>query len=309
LVDAKWPGCLHRRRAASSCFLWAFQFGTPAICWGSFFAGTDRPTIGFPVSLADPIVWSCKAWRRRRILKKASAPEQYWNDAYEALPVLGNLSGEERERLRTLAILFLHEKSVEGVQGLQLTERMRLIIALQGCVPILHLGLEWYSGWKSVLVYPYQFVTDHQQMDESGVVHRVRRHLSGESWLRGPVVVSWPDVAEACVIDGHNLIIHEFAHKLDMLNGRANGFPPLHHGMDGQTWARVFTRAFEDLRRRIELGRPLPIDPYGATEPAEFFAVLSEVYFETPQVLQVTYPDVYDQLQAFYHPVPPLIKP
>ena len=253
-------------------------------------------------------MWSFKAWRRRRILKKASIPAQSWNDAYEVLPLLGNLSGEEHERLRTLAILFLHEKSVEGVQGLELTDRMCLIIALQGCLPILHLGFEWYSGWKSVLVYPYRFVTDHQQMDASGVVHNVRRHLSGESWLRGPVVVSWPDVAEAGVIDGHNLIIHEFAHKLDILNGRANGFPPLHRGMDAQTWARVFTHAFEDLRRRIDRSEPPPIDPYGATEPAEFFAVLSEVYFETPQVLREAYPDVYEQLHAFYCPVPPIIR-
>ena len=248
-------------------------------------------------------MWSYKAWRRRRILKQASIPEQVWDDAYEALPLLENLSSEDRERLRTLAILFLYEKAVEGVQGLVLTDRMRLIIALQGCLPILRLGLEWYSGWKSVLVYPYQFVTDRQQTDESGVVHRVRRHLSGESWLRGPVVVSWPDVASAGVIDGHNLVIHEFAHKLDMLNGRANGFPPLHRGMNAQTWSKVFTLAYEDLRQRIDRGDYLPIDPYGATEPAEFFAVLSEVYFETPQVIRQQYPDVFAQLHAFYCPM------
>ena len=251
-------------------------------------------------------MWSFKAWRRRRILQKASYSKQALEGAYGALPLLAHLGSEEHERLRALAILFLHDKSVEGVQGLQLTERMCLIIALQGCLPILHLGLEWYSGWKSVLVYPYRFVTDHQQTDEAGVVHQSRRHLSGESWLRGPVVVAWPDAAEAGVIDGHNLIIHEFAHKLDMLNGRANGFPPLHRGMDAQRWAHVFTHAFEDLRRRIECGQALPIDPYGATEPAEFFAVLSEVYFETPRVLQQAYPDVYEQLRAFYQPVPPL---
>lgn len=254
-------------------------------------------------------MWSYKAWRRRRVLKRASIPEQAWDNAYEALPLLASLSGEEHERLRALAILFLHEKAVEGVQALELTDRMRLIIALQGCLPILHLGLDWYSGWKSVLVYPYRFVTDHQQMDASGVVHNVRRHLSGESWLRGPVVVSWPDVASAGVIDGHNLIVHEFAHKLDMLNGRANGFPPLHSDMNVQIWSKVFTLAFEDFRQRIDRGDHLPIDPYGGTEPAEFFAVLSEVYFETPQVLQQAYPDAYDQLCAFYHPVPPLIKP
>jgi len=253
-------------------------------------------------------VWSFKAWRRRRILQKAAISQQSWSEAYEVLPLLGHLSGEEHKRLRTLAMLLLHEKSVAGVQGLELTDRMRLIIALQGCLPILNLGLDWYSGWKSVLVYPYRFVTEHQQTDEAGVVHRVRRHLSGESWLRGPVVVSWPDVAEAGVIDGHNLVIHEFAHKLDMLNGRANGFPPLHSGMNVHTWSEVFTRAYEDFRQRIDRGEHLLIDPYGATEPAEFFAVLSEVYFETPQVLRNTYPDVYEQLHAFYCPVPQLIK-
>ncbi|MEX2365900.1 MAG: zinc-dependent peptidase, partial [Pseudohongiellaceae bacterium] len=144
----------------------------------------------------------------------------------------------------------------------------------------------------------------HSEMDEYGVVHQVSESLSGESWERGPVVLSADDSLHGGIIDGHNLVIHEFAHKLDMQNGVANGMPPLHHDMSTHQWSDVFNRAYSDLRKRIEQGQPVAIDHYAATAPAEFFAVLSEVFFEQPEVIRGHYFEVYDQLKLFYRQDP-----
>lgn len=128
--------------------------------------------------------------------------------------------------------------------------------------------------------------------------------MTGESWLAGPVVLSWADAEMRGDEHGYNVVIHEFAHKLDMLNGEANGFPPLHAGMDRGAWSRDFSAAYEDCRARLERGEPARIDPYAAESPAEFFAVLSEVFFEIPDAVLAEYPGVYRQLAAFYRQDP-----
>lgn len=247
---------------------------------------------------------SYKAWRRRRILKRIRIPEDTWREAFSYLTFLRELSNEELERLRELATLFLHEKAIEGAAGLSLTEAMRLTIALQACLPILNLGLDWYAGWTSVIVYPTGFIPDREYTDETGIVHAERHALSGESWLRGPVILSWEDVVPADASDGYNLVIHEFAHKLDMLDGVANGLPPLHRGMSVSAWAEAFSQAYADFRATVDRDEETAIDPYGAEDPGEFFAVLSELFFTSPSVIQQTYPAVYHQLSAFYRQDP-----
>ncbi len=207
-------------------------------------------------------------------------------------------------RLRDLAILFLHRKEIEGAAGLTLTDAMRLTIALQACLPILNLGLDWYAGWTSVIVYPAGFIPNREYTDDAGIVHRERHALSGESWRRGPVILSWEDVLPEEVSVGYNLIIHELAHKLDMLDGDANGLPPLHRGMSVKAWAEAFLQAYADLRERVGRGEETAIDPYGAEDPGEFFAVLSELFFASPLVIKETYPAVYQQLSTFYRQDP-----
>ncbi len=203
-----------------------------------------------------------------------------------------------------MATLFLHHKSLESAGGLNITTELKLVIALQACLPILNLGLDWYDGWVSVIIYPAGFTPIHTEMDEYGVVHEVRKPLSGESWERGPVVLSAEESLDGGIIDGHNLVIHEFAHKLDMQNGVANGMPPLHRGMSAPQWSKAFSAAYADLQHRIAHGKSIVIDHYAATAPAEFFAVLSEVFFEQPRLVHQTYPAVYQQLAQFYRQNP-----
>lgn len=241
-----------------------------------------------------------RAWRRRRILRHSELHAAPWDAALARLPLLAGLETTAYARLRKLAIIFLHEKAIEPVGDFRLSETMSLMLSLQACLPILNLGLDWYRGWVSVIVYPGDFVTHDAQIDAAGVVHTHPHALSGEAWLQGPVILAWPDVAHGGIIDGHNLVIHELAHKLDMLNGVANGMPPLHQGMVRREWTQAFSQAFADLEARLATGRPLPIDPYATESPAEFFAVVSEVFFERPAIVCTTWPKVYTQLCAFY---------
>ena len=235
-------------------------------------------------------------WNNRRIIRKSLYTEMQWAAAFSQLPILQSLSVSEKQALRELTILFLYYKSLEGVQGVIIDDHKRLVIGLQACLPILSLDLGWYDGWVSVVVHPAGFMPERTVMDEFGVEHRVRTQLIGEAWSQGAVVLSWADVETAGFIDGHNLVVHEFAHKLDMLNGVANGFPPLHSDMSAPQWSAAFTEAFEHFQNY-----PIQeIDRYAATSPAEFFAVLSEVFFECPQVVVRHYPEIYGLLCQFY---------
>ena len=218
------------------------------------------------------------------------------------------LGASDQAALRVLATRFLDAKSVEPVQGLQLDDAGRVLLATHACVPILKLGLDWYDGWHSVIVYPDAFIPGRTEVDAAGVVHQTNHALAGEAWGRGPVIVSWPDVLAAGKRTGHNVVIHEMAHKLDMLNGDANGFPPfdrrLHRRMDRREWWKVLSGAWDRLREDQRKGIGLPIDPYGLVTPAEFFAVLSEQFFEQPAQLQQSLPHVYRQLTRFYRQHP-----
>lgn len=243
-------------------------------------------------------------WFDNRIIKRSTVTQAEWDRAIAALPLLVGYSADEKRVLQNLAVLFLHRKVFEGADGLVVTQAMMLVIALQACIPILKMRIDAYDGWVSVIVYPAGFSPEREVMDEFGVRHTVRSNLAGEAWQRGPVVLAWNDTAHAGVIDGHNLVIHEFAHKLDMQTGNANGFPPLHSNMSTTAWFDIFTRDFEHFQHRCRRARHNDIDCYGATSPAEFFAVLSEVFFERPHVIKKHYADVYAQLKLYYRQDP-----
>ena len=179
-----------------------------------------------------------------------------WNAVRDALPLLSTLAEVDAETVRALTDAFLRAKSLEGAGGFEFDDETRVVVAAQACVPILALGMEAYEGWRSVVVYPGGFVSRGSAVDETGVEHEWEEERSGESWFQGPVVLSWEDVAASGLLEGYNVVIHEMAHKLDMLNGDANGFPPLHAGMDGAVWyrcsatrSRISARALTPARK------------------------------------------------------------
>lgn len=243
-------------------------------------------------------------WRRARTLRRFKLDVSAWNAAVNRYSFTRTLSEAERLRLKQCVILFLCEKTIQGAGGLIIRDEIRMAVAIQACMLILNLGLDYFRGWSEVIVYPDEFVVDYEYTDEDGVVHRVREPMAGESWLQGPVILSWADTAAADQGAGYNVVIHEFAHKIDMLNGAANGFPPLHQDMSREEWSRTFNAAYADFCVRAERAEKMPFDPYAAEDPAEFFAVASEAFFEVPQAVQSGYPEVYRQLALFYRQDP-----
>lgn len=244
-------------------------------------------------------------WRRRRLLARGSIPDDLWDSTLAACPVLARLSGERRERLRMLALLFMHEKSFEPARGFFITDAMRVRIAALASLPILGLGLDSYDTFTSVVVYPDEFlVRDREVVDEDGVVHTGDDVLSGEAWEQGPVILAWSEIEQSGKGEGFNVVAHEMSHKLDMLNGEADGVPPLHAGMRLAEWTAAFDAAYDDLVDQLERDEEPWLDPYAAEDPAEFFAVCSEMFFDVPERFAEEYPAVYAQLAAFYRQDP-----
>lgn len=250
------------------------------------------------------MLYRLRAWRRRRQLARHPIAEPLWQRTVEAVPLLQGLSVADRGRLRELAAVFIQEKAWFGSGGLEVAEHMQAQVAAIGVLPVLNLGLDWYRGWKTIILYPGEYVQRRREVDAIGVEHHWDEVRAGEAWERGPVVLSWASVAGAGAVDGYNVVIHELAHKLDMLNGPPDGFPPLHRGMSVRRWAACFTAAFEALQRQVDGGQEPVIDPYAAEHPAEFFAVASEYFFELPEWLRQAFPAVYGQLAAFYRQDP-----
>lgn len=234
--------------------------------------------------------------------KAATIPASLWQHTVASHPFLAALDSNEQLRLRSLSEGLLASKEFAVADGLELSDAARVSIAAQGCLPILNLGLSWYRGWIGIVVYPDEFVVPRHNTDEFGIVHEFDDVVAGEAWDGGPLILSWHDVQLST--NGYNVVIHEFAHKLDMLNGEADGIPPLHPGMDRQTWIDTFGAAYEDFCQRVDRGEATTIDPYAADSHAEFFAVLSEVFFALPAVVHGEYPALYAQLQAFYRQDP-----
>ncbi len=250
-----------------------------------------------------------KSWRRRRALAKASLDEATWQRVAGRFSFVLRLDAEAKRRLRDLCILFVHEKQISAASGFTLTLEMKLGIAIQACILILQLGrgvnnLNHFDGWVEIIVYPGQFLPRQELRGDDGIIQVDESFYAGQAWLQGPVILSWEDVENAGDLEGTNVVIHEFAHKLDMLNGEANGFPPLHADMSREAWTQAFTAAFEDLCRSVDAGERTDIDPYASESPAEFFAVLSEAFFEVPELVKEIYPKVYEQMTLFYRQDP-----
>ena len=234
------------------------------------------------------------------LINDSNVSKEQWDDAFKSLPLLKGFSDQENKDLKTLSILFMDDKLFEGAQGFEITTRVMLIISLQACLPILKLGLDCYKNFSTIIVYPSGFKTNRKVTDENGIVDHDKTHTLGEAWLGGPVILSWTDTEKAGELDGSNLVIHEFAHKLDMQNGVANGFPPLQSGMKLDDWVTEFSKAFDYFERKCKGHELRDISCYAATSPAEFFSVFSEVFFEQPKIIQKHFPQVHTLLELYY---------
>jgi len=238
--------------------------------------------------------------------KAMPLPDALWQQTLASLPFVERLDEEEKIRLRKLTEAFLAEKEFTSAGGLELTDALCVSIATQGCLPILNLGLESYRNWVGIIVYPDEFIIPRVVEDEFGVVHEYDDIASGEAWDGGPLLISWHDAQMAGA--GYNVVIHEFAHKLDMLNGEANGIPPLPANVSHKEWEATLLAAYADFCALVDeaadSGEGTLLDPYAAESPGEFFAVMSETFFETPDILSEEYPALYTLMSLFYRQDP-----
>src|SRR5258706_3305692 len=195
-----------------------------------------------------------RSWRRRRVLATHALPNELWNEAVDLLPFLAIYDDQELAALRDKVVLFLAEKGIIGAHDFEVTPLMRVVIAIQACVLVLRLEPDAYAGWNNVVVYPGEFRPKIEYEDENGVVHMRDHEIAGEAWEGGPVLLSWADVERSrdFAAAGVNLVIHEFAHKLDMKNGAADGIPPLRSRMRIDGWKRVAEATYADFVARVE---------------------------------------------------------
>jgi len=244
--------------------------------------------------------------RRRKKIAARPFPEAWLMLLKQNVPLYSRLPEADQDELKRHILIFLAEKRFEGCGGLRMTDQIRITIAAHACILLLHRQTDYYPGLKSILVYPRAFVAPkiHHWVGET-VLEGEETRL-GESWHHGSVVLSWNDVRRgaADVHDGRNVVLHECAHQLDSSGGRGDSTPILRDRASFLAWARSLGEEYEDFQREIEQDEGDVLDEYGATDPAEFFAVATECFFEIPKDLQREYPRLYDELKRFYQQDP-----
>jgi len=247
-----------------------------------------------------------RRWRDQRVLGQRPIPDALWQLTVARLPFLARRSAGDLDRLRELATLFLADKEFAGAQGLTVDDEMAAAIAAQACLPVLELGLAWYDGFRGIVVHADAVVARREVMDEDGVVHAYDEELSGEAMEGGPVMLSWRDVDDAGETAqwAYNVVIHEFAHVIDMRDGRADGVPPLPTHEARAQWLAVLEREYQILCDAVDDGADTLLDPYGAESIDEFFAVASEAFFVAPGEFAAEHPDLYALLAGFYRQDP-----
>jgi MtfA peptidase len=239
---------------------------------------------------------------RRERLRRRPFPAEWLAIVERHVPLYRELSeADQRELLQHIQV-FLAEKEFEGCAGLVITDEMRVTIAAQACILLLHRETNYYPGLEVILVYPHAYVARHYERNAIGVVTDELRTRLGESWSDGAVVLAWDSVRAGAgdLRDGHNIVFHEFAHQLDSEDGHANGGPILPRRSMYIAWARILGQEYEKLRGDAMSGRDTVLDTYGATNPAEFFAVVTESFFTVPRQLKGQHPALYEELRLYY---------
>jgi Mlc titration factor MtfA (ptsG expression regulator) len=240
--------------------------------------------------------------RRRDKIGSRPFPSEWLAAVQRNVPYYSLLTDTERGGIYRLVQVFLHEKQFEGCGGLEMTDEIRVTVATQACILLLGRNADVFPTLRAVLVYPHAYVAPVTSRLEDGVVAEGVQERAGESWSHGTLVLSWDGVLEGAADfrDGYNLVFHEFAHQLDYESGAMEGAPDLPGRSMAAEWARIFGREYRALVNDLIRHRPSLLDPYGAENPAEFFAVATEFFFERPIELKARHPALYEQLRLFY---------
>lgn len=242
--------------------------------------------------------------RRRRLLRQPfPAP---WREILQRVRLYRELNAEERRRIERDLRILVHEKHWEGCGGLRITDEVRLVIAAQAALLLLGLEHDYYRGVQSILVYPGTFLVPGSRQAGTSLVHEAAQPTLGLAAMQGPVVLAWDSVLQGNdnPEDGRNVVLHEFAHKLDMLDRFADGAPPLNNRDQYRSWTRIMSREFARLGHSAARGRRTLLDQYGATSPAEFFAVATELFFEKPLQMRERHAELYGLLGDYYRQDP-----
>jgi Mlc titration factor MtfA (ptsG expression regulator) len=247
-----------------------------------------------------------RARREQRIVRRRAISDALWLETLASLPFLARWSAADLIELRRLASLFLDEKEFSGAGGLAVTDAMAVRIAVQACLPVLRIGLKIYRGFVGIVVHPDEVVAQREVVDDDGVVHQYDEVLTGEAMEGGPLMLSWTDVHQAgeSADWAYNVVIHEFAHVIDMADGEADGVPPLPSAEQRKQWKAVLEAEYERFCQWVDEGRDTVLDPYGASEIDEFFAVAVEAFFVASQAMQHEHPNLYALFSEYFEQDP-----
>lgn len=254
-------------------------------------------------------------WLSRR---EPQIEDPLWHRLLGDYPFVAPCAGEQLAELRALTNRFLASKQFAGANGFEVDDYIGAAIALQACLPVLRLGLQWYDDFEQIVVYPDQFRVRGSEQDDFGLVHEHDDFLAGQAISGGPIVLSWADIEADAMQPGFNVVIHEFVHKLDLRDGQADGCPPLPRAQR-ERWLRCIDEAYDAfvIQCDVALARipahldpdseaaalylaHLPLDPYAGEDPAEFFAVAGEALFTNPAQLRSAFPALFEQLRSFF---------
>lgn len=251
------------------------------------------------------ILKAIKDWREQRAVERHAIPNALWQLTLLRYPFLAQRSADDLAELRRLCSLFLSTKEFHGVDGFEVTDEVAVAVAAQACLPVLRLGLSWYDGFVGIVMHAGEVVAQRRFEDEDGIVHEYDEELAGEAMEGGPLMLAWQaiavsnDPAEFGKDEVFNVVIHEFAHVIDMRDGEADGVPPL-DSAERERWIAVIDAEWEKFCERIDAGEETLIDPYGGEAVEEFFAVAVEAFFVAPAAMRAEEPAMYELLAGFF---------
>ena len=248
------------------------------------------------------------AWFGKLFTPPRAIPDALWRLTLAQYPFLASRPIADQARLRTLTAQFLAQKEFSGANDLVVTDEMAVAVAAQACLPVLNLGLKLYDDFKGIVIHPGPMLARRSVIDAAGVHHFYKEELAGEAMEGGPITLSWQDAAASSEhqAHGYNVVIHEFVHKIDMRDGTPNGCPPLPARVTKVVWQSTMQAAYGSFQHQVVMAERFGADPpwrdaYGATSPAEFFAVACEAYFVNPNRFKLEFESLKTLFDTFFH--------